>query len=112
MLARRAERFRKRNPHVPVVEKLDAQILAAIEAGGELDMSDWHTCKTTHCRAGWAIHLAGKVGYELQKEHGPFTAGGMIYRASTGRAPHFFARNEAAMADLRKCAAEQMAGEP
>lgn len=38
---------------VPVVENVHAKILAAIEAGGTLDMWTWHTCATTHCRAGW-----------------------------------------------------------
>jgi len=31
-------------------------------------MDSWHTCNTTHCRAGWIVHLAGKEGYELEKE--------------------------------------------
>ena len=36
--------------------------LKAIEDGGKLDMSTWHRCGTTHCRAGWAITLAGAAG--------------------------------------------------
>ncbi len=40
-----------------------------------LDMSDWHKCGTTHCIAGWAIHLAGPDGYRLEKEVGPAAAG-------------------------------------
>ena len=64
---KRAERFRKRHPEVPVVENLDAKILAAIDAGGSLDMGAWHTCQTTHCRAGWAIVLAGEKGKELER---------------------------------------------
>jgi hypothetical protein len=109
VLAKRAERFRSRNPQVPVIEQIDAKILEAIELGGALDMSHWHTCETTHCRAGWAIHLAGEAGAKLEKERGPFHAGAMIYRASTGRAPHFFARDADALEDIRRCAAEQMA---
>ena len=50
----------------PIVENIDAAILAAINAGGKLKMSDWHTCKTTHCRAGWAVTLAGDAGKELE----------------------------------------------
>jgi hypothetical protein len=106
--AKRAEKFRQRNPDVPVIAGLDRQILQVIEAGqGSLNMSQWHTCETTHCRAGWAIHLAGEAGEKLEKAHGPHIAGRMIYIASTGRAPHFFATNERAMEDIRASAAEQ-----
>ena len=108
--AARAARFRERNPTVPVVEALDAKILAAVENGaGGLEMGAWHTCETTHCRAGWAVHLAGEPGYALEREYGPQAAGRMIYLASVGRAPHFFASNERAMADLRAQAAMQAA---
>ncbi len=105
--AKRAAKFRERNPDVPVIERLDAQILAAIEAGGHLNMSQWHTCETTHCRAGWAITLAGEAGKTLESEYGPHHAGRMLYIAATGRAPHFFASDEAAMEDIKACAAEQ-----
>lgn len=94
---------------VPVVEKIDAKILAEIEAGGRLDMGLWHLCETTHCRAGWAIHLAGEQGYALERKIGSLRAGAAIYRASRPgqHAPWFFASNEAALDDIRKCAAEQ-----
>lgn len=105
--AERAAAFRATHPDVPVVECIDAKILAAIEAGGRLDMSNWHSCETTHCRAGWAITLAGAPGAALEAKYGAFRAGHMIYRASTGRAPHFFATDERALADIRRCAAEQ-----
>jgi uncharacterized protein YjbI with pentapeptide repeats len=122
--AERAKRYRERHPEVPVVEQLDAKILAAVESGkGRLEMSGWHgnnprnadgeACGTTHCRAGWAIHLAGKAGYELEDRFDPAIAGRMIYLASTGRAPHFYERsNEIALADIRRCAAEQTAPGP
>jgi hypothetical protein len=106
--AERAQRYRERNPNVPVVERLDAKILERIEGGeGHLDMQSWHSCETTHCRAGWAIHLAGEAGYKLEATYGSQHAGAMIYRASTGRVPHFFASNERALEDIRRCAAEQ-----
>lgn len=108
--AERAARYRTLHPEVPVVERLDARILSAITAeGGTLDMSAWHntSCKTTHCRAGWAITLAGKEGIELEKRHGPERAGTMIYRASTGRVPYFFDSTDRALADIKACAATQ-----
>ena len=101
------QRFRERYPEVPVVQDLDAKILAAVTSGGgTLDMARWHTCKTTHCRAGWAITLAADEGNVLELKVGPFHAGAMIYRASTGRAPHFFADTATALEDIRRCAAE------
>jgi hypothetical protein len=105
----RAKRFRERNPTIPVVEALDARILAAVTTGGgKLDMSDWHTCDTTHCRAGWAIHLAGQEGYALEEELGSAErAGRAIYRASTGRVPHFFASTDDALEDIKACAARE-----
>jgi len=106
-LAAHAQRYRERHPEVPVMESLDSKILAAVTTGGgTLDMGHWHdeSCRTTHCRAGWAIHLAGAAGYALEKQHGPQRAGAMLYRASTGRAPHFFASNERALEDIRRCA--------
>ena len=64
---------------VPFVENIDAKMLAAIEANKKagtngLKMESWHGkervdetnwCQTTHCRAGYAICLAGKEGFEL-----------------------------------------------
>jgi ribosomal protein L12E/L44/L45/RPP1/RPP2 len=116
LYARRAAEYRERNPHVPVVPNLDAQILALVDAGtGKLEMSSWHggeyadenICSTTHCRAGWAIAIAGKAGRELERNTDAFRAGRAIYLASTGRVPHFFASNERALEDLRECAARQ-----
>lgn len=99
----RAENYRKNHPEVPVVEHLDAKILEALSSGGSLEMGSWHSCETTHCRAGWAIHLAGKEGYDLEKAlGGPEFAGRAIYLASTGRCPHFYASNKAALADIKR----------
>jgi uncharacterized protein YjbI with pentapeptide repeats len=106
--AERAQRYRERHPEVPAVPALDRKIRDLIDTGeGALDMGQWHTCETTHCRAGWAITLAGEAGHKLEEEHGPCRAGRMIYLASTGRVPHFFATNEAALEDIRARAAEQ-----
>jgi hypothetical protein len=96
---------------VPVVEQLDARILALVEGGqGSLEMGNWHTCETTHCRGGWAVHLAGEAGHKLEAKVGIVRAARDIYLASTGQAPHFFERsNERALEDIRHCAAEQTA---
>jgi len=104
-------RYRELHPNVPIVEHLDAKIMAGIESEKiVLDMDNWHGpdgwCGTTHCRAGTAIHLAGQAGYALEQELGPERAGRAIYLASTGRCPHFFATTDRALADIRRCAAE------
>ena len=94
---------------IPTVPNIDAAILSAVTAKGQsLQMDDWHTCETTHCRAGWAIVLAGEPGRELEKKIGSANAGTLIYLASRPgkNAPDFYASNEAAMADLIDCAAE------
>lgn len=99
-------------PSAPVVESIDAAILEAIDGGGCLAMNAWHTCETTHCRAGWAVNLAGEAGKELERKYGTNVAGALIYNASRPgqRIPNWFAEDEEAMADLRKCAAESAKG--
>ena len=92
---------------MPVIASIDAAILAAIEAPGHaLDMKMWHTCGTTHCRAGWAITLAGEAGAALERAIGSAAAGTLIYAASRPNqpVPDFYASNEDALADLRACA--------
>lgn len=112
LMQRRAERrlriaqeFRAARPDVPVVANLDAAILAAVsQTGCALDMGSWHQCETTHCRAGWAITLAGEAGKALEDRVGPPAAGSLIYLASAGYVPNFYANNDEAMADMREAA--------
>ena len=88
-------------PPVPTVAELDAKILSCIENGGSLEMDRWHTCDTTHCRAGWAVVLAGYAGRILEERVGSYAAGALIYEASTGNVPDFFAENEDALEDIK-----------
>ncbi len=69
-------------------------------------MKSWHTCATTHCRAGWAITIAGEEGRFLESTYGPSAAGALIYAASRPNmpVPDFHCSDEEAMEDLRKCA--------
>ena len=93
--------------HPPIIADIDRVILSEIEADGNaLEMNNYHVCKTTHCRAGWAIHKAGEAGYALERSVGPWLAGALIYKASRPDrpVPDFFATNEEAMADIRRCA--------
>lgn len=82
---------------------LDRMILERIKSGkGSLNMESWHTCNTTHCRAGWAITLHPK-GKELEEQLGSNAAGALIYAVSypTLPVPDFMATNDDAMADMK-----------
>jgi hypothetical protein len=109
---------------IPVIPNIDAAILASIEANeatgkNGLRMGGWHAarcdetnwCETTHCRAGYAICLAGAAGFALERKVGSAAAGALIYAASRPDkpVPDFYASDEDAMADIRACAAEQTA---
>ena len=70
-------------------------------------MRTWHSCETTHCRAGWAVTLAGKAGAELEDQLGTATAATLIYLASDPdleRIPDFHASDDEAMADMKRLA--------
>jgi len=94
---------------VPVVPAIDARILQAIDTGGRLETAAWHTCETTHCRAGWAIKLAGPAGEALEEALGAAIAGTLIYAASRPGVPipDFYASNSDALADLARAATRQ-----
>ena len=67
-------------------------------------MSDWHTCSTTHCRAGWVVHLAGDAGYALERFHNTALAAQLIYRESGYKINpcRFYDQNEDSLEDIRK----------
>lgn len=70
-------------------------------------MGSWHTCDTTHCRAGWVIHLAGKEGYELEKRFNTPLAALMIYRESSNikvHTPDFYKNNGEALESMKELA--------
>ncbi len=71
-------------------------------------MGDWHTCNTTHCRAGWVVHLAGEAGYALERFHNTPLAAQLIYAASDPANPvspvRFYESNAQAMADMKRLA--------
>jgi len=96
---------------IPAVPQLHVKILEKLEAGGELDMSTWHrndaACETAHCRAGWAIHLAGTEGAALERKVGSAAAGALITAASCPyltTVPDFFCDDSTALADITRCA--------
>ncbi len=69
-------------------------------------MAEVHSCETTHCRAGWVVHLAGEAGYELEKETSWLFAAQQIYKASGYQISpcRFYDSNADAMADMKRLA--------
>jgi hypothetical protein len=71
-------------------------------------MGRWHTCGTTHCRAGWVVHLAGEAGYALERFHDTALAAQLIYRESNPALPvsptRFYEKNDVALADMKRMA--------
>ena len=93
-------------PPIPKIEDIHKKILAAVSIPDALNMGSWHSCETTHCRAGWVVHLAGKEGYALERFHDTLLAAQLIYRESGYPiAPaRFFDSNEDALADMKRLA--------
>ena len=96
---------------IPVIPNIHQAIYAAVSEPKALDMDRWHTCETTHCRAGWVVTLAGEAGKQLEDRTTTLFAAQQIYKAS-GYAispVRFYDRNEAALADMKRLAEEEAA---
>ena len=92
---------------VPRIENIHKTVYESASADGGLNMNDWHTCETTHCRAGWVTNLAGPEGLVLESEIGASAAAALIYIASDpsmGKIPDFYAENEEALRDMKSLA--------
>jgi hypothetical protein len=64
-----------------------------------LDMGQWHgSCGTTHCLAGWAVHLSGAAGYALEVTTSPSVAGALLV---PGLQHLFYVDNTTALEALR-----------
>lgn len=68
---------------VPIIEGIHKKVLDAVSNTGSLDMSRWHSCETTHCRAGWVVTLAGEEGKKLEDKTTTAFAAMQIYHASS-----------------------------
>ena len=71
-----------------------------------LDMGTWHSCETTHCRAGWVVTLAGEAGKKLEAFHNTELAAMLIYYESGYHInpARFYDDNSEALEDMRKLA--------
>ena len=95
---------------VPLLTTPYSSILAAIRVG-TLSMKVWHECATTHCLAGWVVHLAMDKGYALEKILSTPGAATLIIGKSRPDTvlPNFHAGNEAAREFIKARASEEMA---
>ena len=92
---------------VPKIENIHKAIYEAVSKPGALDMSTWHTCETTHCRAGWVVTLAGEAGAAMEFCMGTPAAAALIYLKSDPKLekiPDFYADDETALADMKRLA--------
>lgn len=94
------------SPSIPKIANIHKCIYEAVSKPGSLDMASWHHCETTHCRGGWAVHLAGEPGRALEIFHGTLLAAQLIYRESGAPISpcRFYDSDEEAMADMKKLA--------
>ena len=92
---------------IPVIPNIHREVYDAASTPGALDMSDWHTCETTHCRAGWVVALAGEAGAKLEEDLGTSAAAALIYYASDPElesVPDFHCSDAEALADMARLA--------
>jgi hypothetical protein len=95
-------------PEPPTIPDIHKAIYAAASAPGALEMDSWHTCEQSHCRAGWAVALAGENGKALERFYNTELAAMMIYDASDPdfkiNPARFYDSNEDALADMKRLA--------
>jgi hypothetical protein len=78
-------------------DRLLAVAKAALASPDALEMSEWHTCETTHCICGWAEHLGGPLAKLVIEVNGNDMGGLMLlgveahshFRSSNGKARAF-----------------------
>ena len=97
---------------VPKIPNIHQAVYAAAAQPGALKMDIWHTCDTTHCRAGWVVTLAGDAGKAMEFCMGTAGAAALIYMASDPKlekVPNFYGGNDAALADMKRLSEEEAA---
>ena len=72
-----------------------------LAAPNQLNMGEWHTCKTTHCLAGWAIYLSGPAATYLEIITSPSVVGAMLIP----QAAHLFYESNETVLDWLKAQA-------
>ena len=96
---------------IPKIDNIHQKVLEATMEEGALDMDEWHTCETTHCRAGWVVHLAGEDGKKLEEKTDTPLAALLIYKKSSQirvSPRRFYDSEYIAMRDIERCAREEV----
>ena len=98
---------------VPIIENIHQKVFEAVTATDDsLNMDTWHTCETTHCRAGWVVQLAGEEGKKLELQTSTLFAAQQIYFKSSPKInvspTRFYESNEVALKDMERCAKEEI----
>ena len=96
-------------PEIPAIPDIHKRIYERVTQPNALDMESWHSCETTHCRAGWVVHEAGEAGYALEKFHDTALAAMLIYRASGYEInpSRFYDPADLALADMKRLAEQE-----
>ena len=92
-------------PDAPVIPNIHQRVYEAASQPQALNMCAWHTCDTTHCRAGWVVTLAGDEGAELERRFGTSVAAALIYMASDPAleyVPDWLVSDDVALADMKR----------
>ena len=92
------------------LHNIHQKVFAAVSQPDGFNMNSWHTCETTHCRAGWVIHLAGEQGRLFEDFYGTDLAALKIYRNSSPLfvpLMRFYEKHKEAMADMKRLAEEE-----
>jgi hypothetical protein len=94
-------------PQCLKIKDIHQEVYKHASQDGALNMGDWHACETTHCRAGWVVHLSGDAGKVLEWQVGTPMAATIIYMISDPKlekVPDFYVSNEYALADMKQLA--------
>jgi hypothetical protein len=92
---------------IPEIKNIHQTVYDAASKENALDMGSWHACKTTHCRGGWIVALAGDAGKALEWALGTPAAAALIYLKSDPKLeqiPDFYATNQDALDDMKRLA--------
>lgn len=96
------------NVEIPLVEDLHRKVYDAITGDScRLDMRQWHTCETIHCRAGWVSTIAfGKERWIAENMHPVSILALAVYlKAYPGMpVPDWYTSDGDAMLDIRALA--------
>ncbi|NJN63742.1 MAG: hypothetical protein HC882_01900 [Acidobacteria bacterium] len=83
-------------PALAEQQALAREILARLEAGGDLRMDAWHSCATAHCVAGWVQVLCTSPDNNTAYQDG--------VRLLPAMAPYFFDSETVALERLKELA--------